>query len=185
MRKTMMAALLALTLAPSAGARANDLGVWHEITFNAPIPCSMVCPYWLNQLNQDLDANGKEDIRFDPCASPDGTADSLSDVPGLPFTKGTIYDDVVVGPAPEGVRVLEWEFVPAVDWDGFICVWLPGDVAGEELRVDCECVLEPWCPVACAERHVIEVFAGRRNILRAYNWSDPMPLTARYRFRGA
>lgn len=183
-------AILAGVLSVGTPARADDLGTWHDISFDAPVPCSVACPYWLNSLNHDSDANGKEDVYFEACANPDGTADALEGVPGMPFTRGTVYDDVVVGPAPEGTRLLEWELYPTVDWDGFTCEWLPGDVAGNPLegfwcQLGCtfDCTIET-VGIGCIERIAVEAARGTKYILRAYNWSDPMPLTARYRFRG-
>lgn len=187
-----LGALLLAMVAGGAGASGDDgLNEWQTHTFDAPIPCGVACPSWLAVTNVDIDGNGKQDVFFDSCESPDGTADALAGVPGLPYTDGTVFDDVVVGPAPDGTRLLEVEIAPPVDRDLFICEWLPGDVAGSELGV--QTVLEETCdnwlgpnnpvPVGCVEHGIIEASPGARYMIRVYNVADVAPIEGRYRFR--
>lgn len=174
----------------SAAARGGEpvLGDWQEVTFTAPVPCSVACPYWLETANIDLDGNEKEDLYFQACANPDGTADALEDVPGLPYQEGTVFDDVLLGPAPVGARILELEVHPVVDWDGYVC----DPETGEELALLAN-VLETYgcnspvpnapIPTGCIDSGAIGVTPGKSYIFRAYNWSDPAPAIGRYRFR--
>jgi hypothetical protein len=176
-------AMLSL-LAPAA--KANDLGVWHEITLHAPVPCSFACPYWLDDLNSDIDGNEKEDVYFQACASPDGTSDALQSVPGLPYAKGTVYDEVLLGPTPDDARLLAVELRPVVDYDGFIC----DPETGEELAATTsafQCsspVPVDYLPMGCVEDGSIEAIPGESYILRVYNWSDWAPVPVRYRYLG-
>lgn len=193
-------ALLALALATAFPARADtspeQLNVWRDVSFHAPIPCSVVCPYWLDTANVDLDGNGENDIAFDPCRNPGGTADALSDVPGVPYEEGVVFDDLLVGPSPDTAVVLIVEIRPLVDWDLFICsqdgVWLsgPGCYLQSSLCGNtCDNHLGPQSPVlvGCKDRQVINVAEGRSYQVRAYNYSDPLPVQGRYCFstRGA
>lgn len=182
---------------PSRPARRTDVAragaqtmPWEDVTFTAPIPCATACPYWLDDLNTDLDGDDKEEIYFQACASPDGTGGSLEDVPGLPYQEGSVFDDVLIGPAPEGARLLELELRPAIDWDGFVC----DPETGGELAIlanglhagQCAMQNPNWpLPFGCMERGNIEVTAGKRYVFRAYNWSDGPTAPGRYRFRSA
>jgi len=181
----VLLASIATTLPSIADTPAEQLNIWREVTFTAPIPCTVVCPYWLDMTNTDVDGNGSEDIWFQACGNPSGTADALEDAP-KPIQRGTVYDDVLVGPAPEGAAVLIFDSTPAVDWDTFIC-----SLDGEELAnganilgEHCGGPLGPQNPVptGCRERAVTLAAQGVEYILRAYNWSDPLPLRARYCF---
>jgi len=189
--RLLIGVLVTMTVLPASAEETNEqLNVWREVTFTAPIPCVVTCPYWLDTANTDIDGNGSEDIAFSSCGNPRGTADYLSVVPGVPHQKGVTYDDVLVGPRPEGAILLIFESSPLLDWDTFICSLDGAELwAGVPLFPGCD----SWIPggehlfLGCAERHVITVPAGVQYILRAYNWSDPLPLQGRYCFssRGA
>jgi len=195
MRKILVTAVtLALALSFAAPARGVAVNQWQNITFTSVAGCANACPYWLDNANQDLDGNGKEDVFFQSCSNPDGTADALADVPGAPYQNPAMYDDIVVGPAPTGSRLLEVELDPQVDWDGFICQWRTGDVAGAELAILANIVLENCnnvvgndnpVPIACIETGSIEAVVNGRYIIRAYNFHDLPTMTGRYRFRSA
>lgn len=172
---------------PAAADTDEQLNVWQPVTFTAPVPCSMVCPYWLDTANHDADGDGAEEIAFSACGNPGGTGGSADAIPGA-YQEGTIYDDVTVGPGPDEATVLIFESFPAVDWDTFIC-----SIEGVELAAGsnhlnpdtCTDPLGPYSPIptGCSEQAVINVRTeGSSYILRAYNWSDVMPLEGRFCF---
>lgn len=171
-------------------AGAGELNRWVPHQFTTMAPCAVACPYWLDTANNDLDGDDREDVRFDACGNPDGTDGSLSDVPGLPWEKGVVYDELEVGPPPEGAVILIVDGGPSIDWDLFLCsderdVAVGCSAAGRE-----ECVLGDNCdnaigpqnpvPIGCQERVVTNAVAERIYTIRAYNFSDPLPLQIRY-----
>jgi len=182
-RGLLIALVVITTVLPAYAEETNEqLNVWRDITFTAPIPCSVACPHWLDVANTDIGGNGQEDVFFSACGNPDGTADQLDDVNGLPYEEGTIYDDVLVGPRPEDALVLIVDTKPTVDWDSFICangVEMSGH--GCQLGCDPEC-FGPVDLIGCGERAVTSVVSGRIYTLRAYNWLDLSPLRGRYCF---
>lgn len=195
-RAALVAVCIALVSLPAqAGLRAlpmasdptpEQLDSWQAVTFRAPAPCSFVCPYWVNTLNHDVDGDGAEEIAFGACDNPGGTGGTIGAVPGA-FQRGTIYDDVVVGPAPEGTQLLIFESFPAVDWDTFICSTDGRELAAGGNHLDpttCRSPLGPTDPIptGCMETAITQALPGATYILRAYNWSDPLPLEARYCF---
>jgi len=186
MRIVILALTLAVVSPASADTPAEQLNIWREVTFTAPIPCSVVCPYWLDVANTDVDGNGEEDIAFGVCANPRGAADTLGESGGLPYEEGTIYDDELIGPPPEGSTVLLFEIWPTIDWDAFICSTSDNELTiGEHILVEnCDSIVGPNnpVPIGCRERISASAVPGREYILRAYNWSDPLPLEGRYCF---
>ena len=181
----VLLASIATTLPSVADTPAEQLNVWREVTFTAPIPCSVVCPYWLDTANSDVDGNGSEDIAFSSCGNPRGTADVLAGLPGVPHEQGTTYDDVVVGPVPEGGRLLFFESFPAVDWDTYICSMDGRELASGANLLDpnsCTGLPVPNSPIptGCSEEATIQAEPGQQYVLRAYNWSDPFPMEGRY-----
>jgi len=181
-KRLALAAVLALVVPASADTSPEQLDVWREVTFTAPIPCSVVCPYWVDTLNQDADGDGNEDIAFSACGNPGGADGSIGMTPEL-VREGSIFDDELVGSAPPGALVLIFHSTPAVDWDTFIC-----STDGEELAAGANSLGEPCTfvappfPTGCPEWAVTGVEGGEQYVLRAYNWSDPLPLLARYCF---
>lgn len=132
------------------------------------LPCAVACSYWIN--------NG-----FTPCSNP--------------FPPGS-FDDVRTAPAPEReegkVIVLEATLDPVVDWDLFLCVGNPPTdqtcTTGECVTIigePCDTPLGPnhIVPAGCHEDASTPVSPGQTVILRAYNWSDPLPATGSYWFR--
>lgn len=104
-----------------------------------------------------------------PCAlactyNIDTTTTACSD----PAPDGSYADKVVV--APRGANTLIFTASPVVDWDTFICFGRA--MLGRSLR-------------GAGEQEVIlaNVRAGRRYILRAYNFSDVDDLPASYVFK--
>jgi len=187
MRVWIVAVIGAASMIPAtADTPAEQLNIWREVTFTAPIPCSVVCPYWLDVANTDVDGNGEEDIAFDACRNPGGMGDRLGGTPVVLHEQGSTYDDVVVGPRPEDATVVIFDSYPWLEWDTLICSEDGQELAyGSDLRGrnDCGGPLYPSSvPVACSEHAVTTARAGALYILRAYNWSDPFPLRARYRF---
>ena len=190
MNKSRLIMLVCALGVLSVPASASEANVWVPLEFSTAAPCTIACPYWMNVLNADVDSDGREDLRFDACGNPDGTDGSLSDVPGLPYEKGVIYDEILVGPRPEGTGLLIVELDPTVDWDLFICTddgHDAGPCAGTmeectKVWPGCDNILGPesLVPIGCRERHVIPTASGRQYVLRAYNWSDPFPLEGRY-----
>lgn len=194
MRARALLGALLVALAPGAGGASEQtvsLNTWVLITFTAPVPCSVACPHWLDSANVDVDGNGENDIAFDPCRNPKGTDDALSPAPGLPYEEGVVFDDLLVGPRPDGAVVLIVEISPLIDWDLFLCSesgsWLSGP--GCYLRSSlcgntCDNQLGPKSPilVGCKDRQVISVVEGRLYRARAYNYSDPLPVQGRYCF---
>lgn len=134
-----------------------------EVTFEA-LPCAVACAYWLD--------NG-----FEACERP--------------FPPGS-YADHLTAPAPappEGKRVvvLEATIDPKVDWDLFLCESEPphrGYPRGHILGEPCDNLLgsNNLVPVGCHEDYSAPLKVGQTVILRAYNWSDPLPTTGRYWF---
>lgn len=131
------------------------------------LPCAVACSYWVD--------NG-----YTPCAHP--------------FPPGS-FDDVLTAPAPGApgsVTVLEAVIDPAVDWDLFICVGDPPTDQACPAGGECSSILGEPCdnplganhvaPVACHEDVSIPIAMGERVTLRAYNWSDPLPVSGRYWF---
>ena len=183
----MMAALQAMADEPS-----EELNTWRSIAFETTTSCMVACLYWLDTLNADVDRDGEEDVRFHTCGSPDGTDGSLSDVPGLPYDEGVVFDQIVVGPRPSGSSVLIAEIYPTVDWDLFVCSENGHDLGWCGGTEECTNVWPQQCqnvfgpnslvPLGCQERVVISVASESRYILRAYNWSDPLPAQGRYCF---
>lgn len=187
MRKIVLAlAVVGMASSFAVPAQAEHLNRWHTVTFTAGTPCAVACPYWLDDANTDVDGNGNEDIFFSTCANPAGTADALSDIPGLPYTEGTVYQTRQVGPRPTGASVLIFEITPQVDFDSFICGTNGAELAaGANILGDnCDNLIGPQnpVPVGCKERAVISVAAGQRYNLRVYNWSDAATTGGRYCF---
>ena len=189
--KRSVLVILACALGVTAPASGGDLNAWVPLEWRTVAPCAAACPYWLDTTNIDVDNDGQEDVHFDTCGNPDGTDGSLSDVPGLPYEEGIVYDDIMVGPRADGAIVLVVEIYPTVDWDLFICseegrlVDPCASGAEECARVfpeNCDNAIGPQnpLPVGCRERSVIQIAADRRYVLRAYNFSDPFPLEGRY-----
>jgi len=187
MRMVSMLAVACVTAAVvpvNAYPTGEQLNVWRETTFTAPIPCSVVCPYWLNDLNTDADADGAEDVSFNSCDNPGGMGGSLGAAPGA-HQPGVSYADHPAEPAPAGARLLIFEASPTLDWDLFIC----SEDDDDEVII-CSCVPDcevagipnPPVPLGCSETVVRGVHEGGSYVLRAYNWSDPLPLQARYCF---
>lgn len=175
-----------------APAQGNHINGWHNQTWTAGVPCAVACPYWLDTANIDIDGNGKEDVFFQACANPDGTADMLGAAPGVPYTEGTVFDDVIVGPAPTNTKLLEVELFPVVDFDGFICALNANGTVGAELAIlanvlgeNCDNLIGPNnpVPVGCQEKGNIEAAANKKYVIRVYNWSDGATTTGRWRFR--
>ncbi|HEX9712662.1 MAG TPA: hypothetical protein VGB52_08955 [Actinomycetota bacterium] len=190
MRKIVLAlAVLGLVSTFAMPAQANHLNRWHNLVFTAGTPCAVACPYWLDTANTDIDGNGQEDIFFSTCRNPTGTSDMLEPVPGLPWTEGTVYDQVTVGPRPAGATVLIFEISPQIDFDSFICGTTGAELAaGANILGDnCDNLIGPQnpVPVGCRERAVTNAVAGARYILRVYNWSDAATTPGRYCFSSA
>lgn len=159
MRKLMLAgttlALAALALPAYAKQSAET-----PVTWNAPVPCSVTCPYWT-------------DTGYDPdrsCAKE-------------PLTLPMSWDDhrLTVPATVDGFvpRLLAVEIYPSYDFDGIVCRVL--DPGSPEERyayaawMGCE-VCGP-CDLlyvlACSESALLMVKPGEVYVLRAYNWLDP------------
>jgi hypothetical protein len=96
--------------------------------------------------------------------------------------------------APKKASWLIFEAWPSVDWDILICRAAPGpgdayvahgansaaDIDPDDPPSDTE--LACAIGVGCAETATARIRGGARYILRAYNWSDPEDLPARYTF---
>lgn len=169
--------------------RSASAGSWTPLEFRTVVPCAAACPYWMDTTNRDVDNDGEEDVAFNACANPGGTGGSLAGVPGLPWQDGIGFDDIVVGPRPDGTSLLIVEIYPTVDWDLFICGTNGADVtpcSGREecsiLGGNCDNHLGPQNPVlvGCDERLILQTTSDRSYVLRAYNFADPFPLSGRY-----
>ena len=132
-----------------------------RVTFEAPVMCTVICAYWLEGFNSDIRESG---VKFHECR--------------WPFPAGA-YDDVVVR-APAGADLIQFTASPAVDWDIFICKYPARGGKGKTLDTGANTATE--CQIACPESATAGVEPGKRYVLRAYNWSDPLPLKGRYRF---
>jgi hypothetical protein len=197
-KKATVAVLIAglgLTLMPAqakALARKN-------ITFTAEVPCHFVCAYWTNPLF------APDPTTFDPTTDdPEAFADRAADRALLTAHAGTpagcthptpegSYDDKVVK-APKKATWLVFEAWPEVDWDIFVCaapkkgktgsryITSGANSAGAVGGSGDDLCSQTADTLGCPEKIQISVKAGRKYVLRAYNWADPSPLRARYSF---
>jgi hypothetical protein len=86
----------------------------------------------------------------------------------------------------------EIEIFPQVDWDMFVCDLLSnGSHNGATLAVganmlgeNCDNLLGPDNPVlvGCKEKEQLPAAAGKKYVIRVYNWSDAAPVDGVYRW---
>lgn len=187
-KRLSIAAVLLASLSGIVPASAGKALVRRSVTFSAD-PCHVVCPWWV-----DTGSSVPGDpATFDPLTHPLPVLDSeIESGCTSPGPAGS-YDDLTVR-APKSARWLIFEAWPSVDWDIFVCMAArgPGDryvAHGANSAAD----IDPNDPpsdtelacslgVGCAESATARIRGGARYILRAYNWSDPDDLPARYTF---
>ena len=161
-------------------------------------PCAATCAYWVPKAPS---APSAPKVPADPTtADPVAFADKVLDIPfgvidstdsqsaacTAPSPAGSFAD--VVATAPKGTNYLVFSATPTVDWDLFICAKPTRGNNGKLLAVGANPVADAndptmTCAIGCYEEVHIPVVAGRKYVLRAYNWSDPDNLTAKYTFR--
>lgn len=141
-----------------------------EVTLEAPVPCSIVCPYW----NQTMTATEEYEASCAP--SPDSPPGSWADI------------EVTVPGSVDG-RIpthLAFTLEPGVDWDSFLCRKQPDASGRYFVRHDANPMGAP-CPVAgiagCIEAVSTRVTPGEAFVLRAYNWSDVSSVKASYSYK--
>jgi hypothetical protein len=167
-RKTVIAlALVGSIVAGAPAARSHFVDHPIVFPFAGTIPCAPVflavdlCPY--NTVGGNLG--------FSECTNP--------------FPEGS-WVDIVTEPAPTppaGKKmILEFETFPQIDWDSWICDLLSnGSHNGATLAAganvfgkNCDNLLGPDnpVPVGCKEKAVVPATAGKKYVLRAYNYTD-------------
>lgn len=123
---------------------------------NAPVPCTGVCAYWVDDLN-----NSELGIRFQACKAP--------------FPQGS-YTDIVLR-APDGANHLKIVAYPLIDWDLFLCSKPARGNNGRQLAQGANAATDTdgcsfGAALGCIEHMSAKVVEGRRYVLRSYNWSD-------------
>jgi hypothetical protein len=157
MRKTLLALTLAGTVI--AGVPAQGHFAEHRFTLVGAVPCATACSYWT------------DDLGFSECSNP--------------FPEGSWVDIVTESaPTPPAGKkmILEFETFPQIDWDSWICALLSngshnGATLAQGANVlleNCDNLLGPDnpVPVGCKEKAVVPAEAGKRYVLRAYNYFD-------------
>jgi len=185
-RKILLVALMAAVVAPMIPGQAKVLKR-KNVTFEASVPCTVVCPYWLNPeaFSAGATAFVEKAPNFDPSEDDaEAFADRAADV-GLSVLGKTDWGCDYPGPdvswdqvkvkAPRGATLLVFEIFPETDWDSFIC-----NAKGKFIASGANTVGD--CDLGCSEKVAIKVKPGRRYILRAFNWSDFANLRGRYTF---
>jgi hypothetical protein len=155
-------ALLVAVTALALGGQAADAKTIKSgrMTFSAAVPCTVVCAYWL--------AHPPERIPF---VAGDGNPYACTE----PFPPGS-YEDKILR-APKGAKLLRFQAYPVTDWDVAFCT--PGNK-----YISFAANTATDCQFGCVETANIKVKAGKRYLIRAYNWSDTDPLPAKYWFYG-
>lgn len=155
--KALLTGLVVLSLAMPASAHQIQ---GTEVIFDAAIPCTIACSYWID--------NG-----FTPCEAP--------------FPPGSYVDRLTTeAPSAAGkITVLDATLDPEIDWDMFFC---RNDETRAELSpgacicLPAECQHEVgWITFGCHEDISAPVVHGQTVIMRAYNWFDVVPAMGRYR----
>lgn len=145
----------------------------HNVTFPVAetLPCSVLCSY-----NPPA-----SELGFSACENP--------------FPDRTWYDVVTeAAPTPPAGRkmLLQFEAFPQIDWDTWICALLSsgshngGQIAQGSpfLGENCDNFLGPDNPVpfGCEEHASAPAEAGKRYVIRGYNFYDPADLPGIYRW---
>jgi hypothetical protein len=170
MRKTFVIGTVIVSLFAFAPSHAKTRTVSKKsIVFNAPVACTTLCAHNLDGLSSEFTGFAGE-------ADPTDTAVSTC---GDPFPTGGYADHVVK--APKGANTLVFTIRPQVDWDSYICS-VPAKGKKSQVLGSGANTVGADCLHGCVETISIRVRPGRSYILRAYNWSDPAPCPAQYRF---
>lgn len=175
MRKIVAMLVLVCTVfvVPLGAAQSADS---FDVEFGPAFPCFTLCPYWVTTAS----------LGFSVCENPAPPAS---------------YADVVTFPAPTSPQdadvYLVVETNSHVDWDLWICGLLAnGSHNGPELAQGANiagqlCSWSPSIPpnptgihgsisFGCRETARLKADAGRRYVVRAYNWIDVPYLAGRY-----
>ena len=131
-----------------------------SMTFEAPIPCTVVCAYWLDIANGVVPG-----VKFAECPAP--------------FPSGSYADKVLT--APSKARFLTLKLYPTADWDMFLCSKPKSGNNGRLLKEGANDVAGD-CQVGCVETIKYSVKPGTKYVVRAYNWSDVPTVKGRYTF---
>lgn len=167
MRKFTLTALLVgiivagLPATPSQAITTQPAGVRFVFPAAGTVPCAVGCSYWTPAASAG----------YRPCENP--------------FPPTSIVDFLTASaPTPPAGKkmILELTTFPEVDWDTWICGFLSnGSPNGGELAQGAN-ILGQLCdnalgadnpiPVGCIEQAQAPAEAGKRYVMRAYNWSD-------------
>jgi hypothetical protein len=186
MKKMLLIALVAALVAPMTPGHTKVLKK-KNVTFSAPVPCTVACPYWMSadgfaaEMNKFANtAQNFDPTTDDPEAFADRGLDAVLSVQGktewaCPYPGPDVTWDQVRVKAPKGANLLVFEIWPETDWDSFVCTTKNKFLgSGANIVGDCD--------LGCYERVAIKVKAGRSYLLRAFNWSDAADLRGRYTF---
>jgi hypothetical protein len=179
MKKVLLIALtaaLALSFAPGrATSRVLRRGTLLFRVANAQVPGGELCAYNAPNANR-------------PTAYADGTQDELACVD--PSPAGSWTDLVVTAPA--GANHLKLVGLPETDWDIALCAYparggsaryiAMEDQQGNPFITD-NLTNGTACVTGCPDVISVAVKAGRKYIVRAYNFADSADLRVQYEFK--
>lgn len=188
-------AVLVIGTALAALGWASPAQAAEKVTFEAAVPCTAVCSYWLEDLVGCIGCNPdgltRQATRSAGYDQPVYSAHEHVDTCDKPTPPGS-YDEEMIGQAPNGASGLEFRLEPLVDWDGFICAkrgptadearanpldtkvrWRVEAQAAHSADEPCENQIGvPEATVGCYEEGTASVRPGIEYKLIAYNWSD-------------
>ncbi len=177
MRKLLILAVITAAMASITPSQAYVIKKGTK-TFRAS-PCAALCAYWVPNTPADP-------TKIDPMTyNPETLLESTKNACTRPSPAGSWSDLVVT--APLGANLLAFSGTPVGDWDLFICAkpasgnngrWLG---TGANAAINLTKPLET-CVTGCYEKVRIPVVAGRRYVLRAYNWLDTDAFKGTYVF---
>jgi hypothetical protein len=172
MRKLLILVVALAAMAAVVPANAYTIKTGKKI-YSAD-PCAVACSYW--GFDIPADPTKIDPMTYDPETIIDGERFACT----KPSPAGSWGDLVVT--APTGANLLKFYGTPEGDWDLFICSKPSVGNNGRLLASGANDASDPNCIMGCPESVRIPVKAGRKYVLRAYNWLDTENLTARYAF---
>lgn len=172
MKRVLMLAIAVAAILPAIPAHSAVLTQGtHAFPVAKAIPCHVTCSYWVPHTS-DPDAFVQSYNVLE-----DGDDRQTAFACTEPSPAGSFLDVSLTVPAT--ADFLKIEATPTVDWDMVLC--LPGNkgmIAFEDVPS-----LEE-CPAGCLTQIQVVLKPGQYSklVLRAYNWSDPADLTAKWAF---
>lgn len=153
-RSTFVIVVTAMLLAGGVPARAES------VTFFAPNPCGVVCPYWTG-------------LETHPATVYDVDTVEAACRPS-PITAPGSFDQTV-RTVPLTATTVKFSIFPVDDFDSFVCsVNNLGTPTAPRYHIASGANSVATCVLGCAESSVVTVtaFKGMNLVFRVYNWAD-------------